>query len=81
VIDKNIREIKFTKDYYWEFDSESLYEVSKQPATESIGSLIEDWKTLKELRNIDRDQMATFLLKNLGAILYYIGEQERKKLK
>ena len=75
--DGGIRQVELGKDYYWELDSERLYEVTDDPADFSIGSLFDDWESVQKLASGQHEPVVLLLLK-VAPLLRYLGDTVRE---
>lgn len=41
--------IEINKDYYWQLDSDVIFDLSQQPSAKQCGSLSDDWNELVKL--------------------------------
>ena len=72
--DLKIREIELEKNFYWEVDSESLFDTRSKPLLDSVGSLHDDWEFLSSVA-IEKDQAVALMLTHAAPLLRYIGEK------
>ncbi|MGI8966436.1 MAG: hypothetical protein ACR2H1_10180 [Limisphaerales bacterium] len=66
-----IREVELKKDYYWEIDSDKIYDVATDPSDLSIGSLFDDWESIQELAS-GKSEPVFLLIDKVSPLLRYI---------
>lgn len=70
-------ELRLDQDYYWDLDSEVLYDVTKKVSdVDLVGSLGDSWGFLLNLErdNIKKDGPSLMLI-HAAPLLRYIGEK------
>jgi hypothetical protein len=70
---KGIKDVSLSKDYYWEIDSDELYNVATKPGDLTIGSLVTDWEFVDNLAKQEHIPVVSHLLK-IAALLRCIGD-------
>ena len=71
--DRGIREFKLKKDYYWEIDSDNVYDVAIDPPAFSTGSLFDDLESVHKIACGEHEPVVPLLLK-IASVLRYIGD-------
>jgi hypothetical protein len=71
--DVKIKQIELRKDYYWDIDTEQLYNMKNDPTELGVGQLYDDWEFLTKIEN--RDEAVAYMLTHLAPLLRYIGEE------
>jgi hypothetical protein len=71
--DVKIKQIELRKDYYWDIDTEQLYNMKNDPIELGVGQLYDDWEFLTKIEN--RDEAVAYMLTHLAPLLRYIGEE------
>jgi hypothetical protein len=70
-------ELRLEQDYYWDLDSEVIYDFTTPISTvELVGSLGDSWEFLSNMREIDiRKEGPSLMLTHAAPLLRYIGEK------
>ncbi|WP_316528165.1 hypothetical protein [Kitasatospora brasiliensis] len=65
--------VALDEDYFWSIPSDELYDVTKEPATLTIGQLSESWQHMQDLL-ADEDRALGYHLVWLADVLRAIGQ-------
>lgn len=72
-------ELRLDQDYYWDVDSDLLYDMTKDvPKADLVGSLGDSWEFLLNLRKQEGDikiEGPSLMLIHAAPLLRYIGEK------
>jgi hypothetical protein len=70
-------ELRLDQDYYWDLDSEAMYDVSKNVSSvDLVGSLGDSWEFLLNMRRGDiKKDGPSLMLVHAAPLLRYIGEK------
>lgn len=70
-------ELRLDQDYYWDLDSQVMYDVTKQVSNvDLVGSLGDSWEFLLNMRDEGIKQGGpSLMLMHAGPLLRYIGEK------
>ena len=71
--ERNIEELEFPYDYYWDIPKEDLYDSYKEPSHFTIGQLSDSWEDLKKLQDPSRDPLVHDFV-DLAAVLKAVGQ-------
>jgi len=74
MVDQGIREVTLNRNYYWNVDSQSLFDTKADRPVTDIGSLHDDWEFLCELLD-DKEQAVALMLTHLAPVVRYVGEK------
>jgi hypothetical protein len=72
-------DLRLDQDYYWDVDSDPLYDMTKEmPKADRVGSLGDSWEFLLNLRKQEGDIKGagpSLMLIHAAPLLRYIGEK------
>lgn len=70
-------ELKLEQDYYWDLDSEAMYNITTGvPEVDLVGSLGDSWEFLVNMLKTDiRQDGPSLMLTHAAPLLRYIGEK------
>ena len=70
--DLKVKKIELKQDYYWDIETEHLYDMTKKPIELTAGQLYDDWEFLKKIDN--REEAVALMFIHLAPLLKYVGE-------
>lgn len=69
--DVGVHKIKLDNDFYWDIDSEKLYNIESKPDEIDIGRLNDDWEFLLKINS--KEEAVSLMLIHIAPLLKYIG--------